>query len=121
MAYDLNARVQPFLKEWLHLHDLAENRSRYPHDQPTFRRALFESCLRFSILPPEYNARLIYPTMLSQEVKIIHARSDNLPAMAKYLNRKLHGEVVPRVYTWSFHQLLWTLLAFFHLRKGPGW
>jgi hypothetical protein len=105
----------------LHLHDLAENRSRYPHDQPTFRRALFESCLRFSILPPEYNARLIYPTMLSQEVKIIHARSDNLPAMAKYLNRKLHGEVVPRVYTWSFHQLLWTLLAFFHLRKGPGW
>jgi hypothetical protein len=121
LAFNLNDRVRPLFKRWLFLHDLEENRSRYPHDQPTFRRALFESSLRFSILPPEYNARLIYPAMLAQEVKIIHARCQNLPPIAKYLRRMLSRTGEPRIYTWSIRQLIWTIAAFFRLRIGRGW
>jgi|GEM_PF-742127 len=43
-------------------------------EQPVFRKELYESDLRLMILPPEYNCRLNYGGVVSEKVKIGHAR-----------------------------------------------
>jgi len=51
-----------------------------PHDQPAFRQALYESDLRFTILPPEYNLRTPFPAFAggNAQVKILHGRGPSL-------------------------------------------
>jgi hypothetical protein len=44
------------------------------HDQLAFTRMVFESKLSFFVLPPEYNARILFPQQVSGEVKIVHSR-----------------------------------------------
>ena len=55
-----------------------------PHDQPSFRKTLWDSNLRFSILPPEFNYR---PKKFNnrQEVAILHGRGEGfLPEINTY-------------------------------------
>jgi hypothetical protein len=87
------------------------------HDQPTFRRALYESAVSAVFLTPEYNARFIYPLFVAQEVKILHGRSDNLSAIAKTMNSRRW----PRIYTSSILDILRLLAAFPVLRWKRGW
>jgi len=117
IAFNSTASVMDLLSNWETLYSLQENQHRYPHDQPTFRRALYFSKVTFSILPPEYNARLIYPIMVARKVKIIHARCDNLNRLHKVLNQ----ESKPRVFTWSISDLLKLIVNFVRLRFGRGW
>jgi hypothetical protein len=55
-------------------------------DQPSFRKAAYESDIRLSILPPEYNCRFIYPNNLRGPVKVMHGRHDDLPLIQRILN-----------------------------------
>jgi hypothetical protein len=55
-------------------------------DQPSFRKAAYESDIRLSILPPEYNCRFIYPNYLRGPVKVMHGRHDDLSLVERLLN-----------------------------------
>lgn len=55
-----------------------------PHDQPSFRKSLWDSNLRFYILPPEFNYR---PKKFNnrQDIAIIHGRGQGfLPEINNY-------------------------------------
>jgi len=52
-------------------------------NQPSFRRAIYESGLKIATLPPEYNCRLPFPGFLHTKVKIIHGRIHSSPGLPK--------------------------------------
>lgn len=61
-----------------------------PHDQPSFRKTLWDSNLRYHILPPEFNVR---PKKFNnrQDVAIIHGRGEDfLPEVKEYENSILY-------------------------------
>lgn len=45
-----------------------------PHDQPAFRRALYNSNIRFATLPPEYNYFAPSPGFAHGRVRVLHHR-----------------------------------------------
>lgn len=78
--------TRDFFVEW------AKNYQIYPqpHDQPSFRKTLWDSDLKFAILPPEFNIR---PKTFHnrQDPAIIHGRGDGfLPEINEYENRILY-------------------------------
>jgi hypothetical protein len=61
-----------------------------PHDQPAFRKTLWDSNLKFYIIPPEFNIR---PKKFHhrQDPAIIHGRGDDfLPEVEYYATRIVH-------------------------------
>lgn len=62
-------------------------------DQLSFREVLYESAIRMTVLPTEYNCRFNFPMYLDGPVKILHGRHDYLSyeEIAEILNVK--GEV----------------------------
>ncbi|MGO9849842.1 MAG: hypothetical protein ACLPKT_25560 [Methylocella sp.] len=73
-------------------------------DQPSFRRALWESRLSVYVFGPEYNYRIFgpdnyssrYPGRLVGKAKIIHGRSTNYEKLAAYLNAHDGPRIFPR-------------------------
>lgn len=57
-------------------------------EQPVFRKILYNSDMKFTILPPEYNCRLSLGGVLSEKMKIAHSRLIDLGGFgrAKKLN-----------------------------------
>lgn len=82
-----------------------------PPNQPSFRRALYESGLRFASLPPEYNCRIMFPGFVHTKVKIIHGRADCFSTIEKELNRT----TLPRV-----HLMRWGELKILESAMPPG-
>jgi hypothetical protein len=82
-----------------------------PPNQPSFRRALYESGLRFAPLPPEYNCRITFPGFVHTKVKIIHGRADCFSTIEKELNRT----TLPRV-----HLMRWGELKIWESAMPPG-
>ena len=62
-------------------------------DQPALRCALWKSRISFSVLPPEYNARLCFPAFLSGEAKILHSRFGDLRKVARIANASLEPRI----------------------------
>jgi hypothetical protein len=91
-------RVNPV--DWLFPGGAAWYRRAIPN-QPSFRRAVYESGLRIAVLPPEYNCRVPFPGFVHTKVKIIHGRSDCLPTLAKELNKTM----LPRVHVMRWGKL----------------
>ncbi len=58
MAYNLNAKVKAFLAEWQRVYHEYKVKTKR-QDQPSLRVALWNSDLRFHVLPAEYNTRPI--------------------------------------------------------------
>lgn len=97
-AEDQNRDIEwlvPGIDQW-HLKSLP--------DQPAFRLALYESKLRFTTLPSEYNCRLPFPGYVHNKVKIVHGRTNSFTEVSKELNRT----VLPRV-----HCMRWGKLRIF--------
>ena len=72
-------QVRAVLENWLHLFDeqTADNvRAGRPggDDQYAFTRAVYCSELRFFVLPPEFNCRVIFPQVVSGPVYLAHCR-----------------------------------------------
>lgn len=80
-------------------------------NQPSFRRAVYESGLRITVLPPEYNCRIPFPGFVHTKVKIIHGRSESFSALADELNKTLR----PRV-----HIMRWGKLQILESAMPPG-
>jgi hypothetical protein len=75
IAFRREPRVLQLFERWLKLAEEARGAC-VPHtqDQPTFRRAVYQSDLRVAVLPPEYNFRLIIPGFARGAIKLIHGR-----------------------------------------------
>lgn len=57
------------------------------HDQPSFRKALYESDINFYVLPPEYNLRTVMPFFIGgmSKVFVLHGRNKiNNKLISKY-------------------------------------
>jgi hypothetical protein len=75
LAFRRGPNVLKLFERWLALAEEARG-AQIPHtqDQPSFRRALYESDVRVAVLPPEYNFRLICPGFARGLIKLIHGR-----------------------------------------------
>lgn len=73
--------------------DYYEARFQGVNDQPALREALYDSSLRWTVLPPEYNCILSIPGQLHGPVRILHGRHPNLPWIAALLNQDLDRRV----------------------------
>jgi hypothetical protein len=82
LAYNKNERVLKLFEEWQSLYDARTHR----HDQTSLRKALFDSDLRFTVLPAEYNLRTLYPIFVGGHAvpKILHGRD---PALGRFWRR----------------------------------
>ena len=89
VGYKTSQDVQRFINNWrdIYFSDLGPDTKK---NQPTFRKALFESELSIGTLPAEYNCRFNYPTQISGDVKILHGRinevTDNLDGIPKLMD-----------------------------------
>jgi hypothetical protein len=88
MAFRRTPAVMRLLERWrrLHLHVLRSITRGTVGDQSTFRVALYESDLRFAVLPPEYNCRFTFPTYVHGPVRILHGRAPDLERIERELN-----------------------------------
>lgn len=124
IAYQNSPAVQAFLKEWLAAYELQMTLPVKPsHDQPAFRRALYFSKLRLTILPDEWNLRVIYPHLIggNAQVKIIHGRHEN---RARAIKNAAVASFNPRAFSRDFsvvallEMLLDRLIQAFHRLTG---
>lgn len=104
IVYKKNQEFLRFCQRWRELYT-SEMREEIIADQPSFRKALFESDLRISPLSREYNCRFGHPGQLSGEVKIFHGRILDISSTGlskKYsidrVVNKLNNSSLPRVY-----------------------
>lgn len=58
----------------------------FDEDQPSFRKALFWSDLRLTVIPSEYQFVINYPNYLMWKARLLHGRGD-LAALAGEINR----------------------------------
>lgn len=87
ILFKKNYRVKKLLKAW-HTNFLNMHLQGNPiGDQGAFRQALYQSKVASTVLPPEYNCRFCYPTMLGSKVVILHGRCDNYEKLADEINQ----------------------------------
>jgi hypothetical protein len=96
VAFRRTAAVTEFLDRWHRMHLDALRRSDRPNlgDQATFRVALYDSPVRFTVLPPEYNCRFTFPTYVHGPVRILHGRGSDLES----IEREVNGATGARVF-----------------------
>lgn len=87
-------------KNWLFPGGESWYRQTLPN-QASFRRALYESCLRIATLPPEYNCRIPFPGFVHNKVKIIHGRPSSLKKVSDELNKTM----LPRIHIMRWGKL----------------
>lgn len=65
----------------------------YVADQPALQEVLYDSPLRFFVLPQEFNFRTNYPAYAGEgaEVRVLHGRECDLEALAALVNRSLEA------------------------------
>jgi hypothetical protein len=75
IAFRREPRIFEMFARWMALCEEAR-KSPVPHtqDQPSLRRAIYESGLQVAVLPPEYNFRLICSGFARGPIKLIHGR-----------------------------------------------
>ena len=75
---------QQFQQSWSRVYEEMATKP----DQPSFRRALWESDLGFAVLTPEYQFRTILPCFAGEgaSVKVIHGRHRDPGSLARDLN-----------------------------------
>jgi FkbM family methyltransferase len=78
IAFHSRPDVLDVLRQWPAAYD-AWRRTAIPsrHDQPSFRKIIYESDLRVAVLSSEYNFRLVCPGYARTAIKIIHGRWPN--------------------------------------------
>jgi hypothetical protein len=96
ILFNNTEQVRAILATWLALYE-AEAAAKIQagqapwHDQLALTRAVYSSGLRFFVLPPEYNCRIIFPQFVSGPVYIAHCRLKDPSSYAgslAFLNRE---------------------------------
>jgi hypothetical protein len=85
LAYKKTNEVLKLFEQWELIYQDFRARRNIIRDQLSFRKALYESNVNLSILPPEYNLRATFSYMVGgmAPVKIIHARGGDLERALK--------------------------------------
>jgi hypothetical protein len=97
IGFRRSPEVQAFFDSWAMWYD------RYAPavvaDQQSFRKALYHSRLRHSVLPPEYNFRPLATNFAITDLRIIHGRPlADMPALKEKIDVNLvHRAFVPRL------------------------
>ncbi len=89
ISYKNSKKFREFTQSWQQIYnDLFDGGN--PQNQPSFRKALYNSNLRISTLPPEYNLMIRYPGHAIGTVKLFHGRLLDIdtPGAGKYINVK---------------------------------
>ena len=95
VAYRNDDALREFTEFWDEVYkDLYDGGN--PQNQPSFRKALYESDLRIATLPPEYNLMLRYPGHAIGEVKLFHGRLLDIdtPGAGKYTDVEEAAETI---------------------------
>jgi hypothetical protein len=111
LAFRKTDKVVRVLERWLEIYNEQMAGEKKPlHDQPAFRQAVYESELRFLVLPEEYNLRVSFAHMVpgNVRVKLLHGRHEKLE---KAIEATRRVEFQPRVYggiyrKWELFDLL---------------
>lgn len=69
VGYRMNEQVRELFDRWKENYTESD-----PHDQPSFRTALYKSDIQLAPLTPEYNLMVRYPGHVKDSVKIFHGR-----------------------------------------------
>lgn len=95
MLYQNHETVYQFRKEWEE-EFMCDAKDGLKHNQPSFRRVLYKSDLRFAVLPQRYNCIFRRPAQVDGTVKILHGRLLDLDSFGaeKSLN---HEQVAKKV------------------------
>jgi hypothetical protein len=95
LLFEKNEKTISMIRDWKKVYKDALNRiGEWRNDQPALKKSLYESSVRFAVLPREYNLRKPYPGYIYGDAKIIHGRGSDIPKIAKKCNK----EKGPRVY-----------------------
>jgi len=96
IAFRRTAAVADLFDRWHRMHRelLRSVDLRAVGDQATFRVALWESDVRFTVLPPEFNCRFPFPTYVHGPVRILHGRGADL----ERVEREINSTTGPRVF-----------------------
>lgn len=102
LFYNLSDTTMAFFENWKKLYEYDEKRykddkSKWPHglrEQPTLRKALFESNLKTYILPPEYNFRTIFPNFAGGKIHMLHGRMKSWGTFAKGINKSEYPRII---------------------------
>jgi hypothetical protein len=88
VAFRRTPAVARLLDRWrrMHLEILSSVGHGSLGDQATFRVALYDSDVRFAVLPPEYNCRFPFPTYVQGPVRILHGRGADLERIEREVN-----------------------------------
>lgn len=91
-----SANVRQCFEDWSKIYERQRQTACVaPHDQPAFRKAVYDSSVRIHILPPEYNVRTHKPCYVDGLAMILHGRGDSVTKAARDVNRDFKG---PRIY-----------------------
>jgi hypothetical protein len=109
IAFRRQPNILALFERWLVLAEAARA-APTPHtqDQPSFRRALYESDVRAAILPPEYNFRLVISGFARGLIKLIHGRwkygpiGDTPEQVFAALARTFNENLGPRTFVHAF-------------------
>jgi hypothetical protein len=125
LAYKRSEKTAKLFKDWLHaFRTQPDEPGKTRRDQPPFRKVMWESDLRYAVLPEEYNLRVIFEHMVGGNayIKVLHGRHDLLEKAMEYAET-IH--FFPRVYgrRYSVGEILRMLVSRIYERVGLrlGW
>lgn len=105
VAYRNDEKIREFTKSWRSIYDDLYDGDN-PQNQPSFRKALYESDLRIATIPPEYNLMVRYPGHAIGKVKLFHGRMLDIdtPGAGKFIDieeaaQKINSTTEHRVFT----------------------
>lgn len=70
-------------------------------DEPCIRRAIYESDIRYAVVPWEYNCLYIHPGYVFGKIKVMHGRRQTIKEDAEIMNTKAYDDFEPykRIFT----------------------
>ena len=86
MVFKNNETVRDFL---IQTQSHVVNR-RHGCDEPCLRRALYETDIRYAVLPWEYNCLYIHPGYACMKIKVMHGPRETIQADADIMNTKIY-------------------------------
>lgn len=106
IAYKLTEQFDQFLSLWEEIYFSKKEGETTMRNQPSMRKALYESDIRIATLTPEYNCMFRYPGHAVGKVKLFHGRLRPVdgPGAGEYFDAKTAVDVInqtedPRVFT----------------------
>ena len=72
LGFKSNETVEDAFSYWQELYTQYTNEGHLPFDQIPFHQVIYETDIRYGLLPPEYNFILKAPQAITEEIRILH-------------------------------------------------